>query len=78
MFTIREITKNMEVIDIPEYYRDIETAIYNAKEFRKDSKSSMFFIIDDCDNVMDENGRSLINGDGYDVLLYQAYEEITR
>ncbi len=78
MFTIREITKNMEVIDIPEYYRDIETAIYNAKEFRKDSKKSMFFIIDDCDNVMDENGRSLINGDGYDVLLYQAYEEITR
>ena len=58
-YTIREITSGWSVIDYPEYFRDLDTAIYNAKEMAKDSRRSMFFIIDDCGNVMDENGLSL-------------------
>lgn len=56
-YTIREITSGWSVIDYPEYFRDLDTAVYNAKEWSKESKRSMFFIIDDLGNVMDENGR---------------------
>lgn len=54
-YTIREITSGWSVIDYPEYFKDLETAVYNAKEWSK-GNNSMFFIIDDCENVMDENG----------------------
>ena len=56
-YTIREITSGWSVIDYPEYFRDLDTAIYNAKDWSKESKRSMFFIVDDMGNVMDENGR---------------------
>lgn len=55
-YTIREITSGWSVIDYPEYFRDLDMAIYNAKEWSKDSKRSMFFIIDDMGNVLTENG----------------------
>ena len=45
-YTIREITSGWSVIDYPEYFRDLDTAVYNAKEWSK-GNNSMFFIIDD-------------------------------
>lgn len=30
-YTIREITSGWSVIDYPEYFRDLDRAIYNAK-----------------------------------------------
>ena len=43
-YTIREITSGWSVIDYPEYFRDLDRAIYNAKEWSKESRKSMFFI----------------------------------
>lgn len=64
-YTIREITSGWSVIDYPEYFRDLDRAIYNAKEWSRESRKSMFFIIDDCDNVMNADGLSLEEAEYY-------------
>lgn len=64
-YTIREITSGWSVIDYPAFFKELETAIYNAKEWSKESRRSMFFIIDDCGNAMNADGLTLEEAEYY-------------